>query len=96
MISREFALGIPENIGGRVKTVKKVKCYNVDPGEPRSGIREREVRESDLKDAFMSSIRSLTSARCNFLTVERFNPFGTHHPGDPSTPVGDVLLHDSG
>jgi hypothetical protein len=30
----EFALGIPEIIGGRVKRVKKVKCYNVDPGEP--------------------------------------------------------------
>jgi hypothetical protein len=30
----EFALGISENIGGRVKRVKKGKCYNVDPGEP--------------------------------------------------------------
>jgi hypothetical protein len=30
----EFALGISENIGGRVKKVKKVKCYNVDTGEP--------------------------------------------------------------
>jgi hypothetical protein len=30
----EFALGISENIGGRVKRVKKVKCYNVDPEEP--------------------------------------------------------------
>ncbi|MEY2905938.1 MAG: hypothetical protein RLZZ408_409 [Verrucomicrobiota bacterium] len=33
-LNPEFALGISENIGGRVKKVKKVKCYNVDPGEP--------------------------------------------------------------
>ena len=30
----EFALGISQNVGGRVKRVKKVKCYNVDLGEP--------------------------------------------------------------
>ena len=34
MFNPEIALGISENIGGRVKRVKKVKCYNVDPGEP--------------------------------------------------------------
>jgi hypothetical protein len=34
MINPEFELGIPEIIGGRVKRVKKWKCYNVDPGEP--------------------------------------------------------------
>jgi hypothetical protein len=34
LINPEYALGISENIGGFVKRVKKVKCYNVDPGEP--------------------------------------------------------------
>ncbi|MFZ0435639.1 MAG: hypothetical protein WAL87_06690 [Chthoniobacterales bacterium] len=33
-INPEFALGISENTAGQVKRVKKVECYNVDPGEP--------------------------------------------------------------
>jgi hypothetical protein len=31
-INPEFALGISEKIGGRVKRVKKVKCYNQAAG----------------------------------------------------------------
>jgi hypothetical protein len=36
-LNPEFALGISEIIGGRVKRVKKVKCYNVDSGEGYQG-----------------------------------------------------------
>jgi hypothetical protein len=94
----KYALGISDHIGGRVKRVKKVKCYNQGSGKSR--VRSREcgtlrapplagrqvastwIRESPnsgfgrgmsgkvpSKDAFMSSIRPLTSAPCNLLTL---------------------------
>jgi hypothetical protein len=65
-LNPEFAWGISENMGGRVKRVKKVKCYNVDTGGLDSEFGRAKSGKVPSKDAFMSSIRPLTSAPVTF------------------------------